>query len=56
MHHSGPLLLTFEDPNQGFGGKNCQNGSQGKPWSLLAAHVISYILLDVPPVLDTIEA
>ena len=30
MHHSGPLPLTFEDLEQGFGGKNCQNGSQGK--------------------------
>ena len=31
MHCSGPLLLTFDDPEQGFGGKNCQNGSRGKP-------------------------
>ena len=30
MHHSGPLLLTFESLQQGFGGKNCQNGSRGK--------------------------
>ena len=29
MHHSGPLPLTFEGPEQGFGGKNCQNGSGG---------------------------
>ena len=27
MHHSGPLSLTFEGPEQGFGGKNCQNRS-----------------------------
>ena len=32
MHHSRPLPLTFEGPEeQGFGDKNCQNGSQGKP-------------------------
>ena len=31
MHGSGPLPLTFEGPEQGFGGKNCQNGSRGKP-------------------------
>ena len=31
MHRSGPLPLTFEGPEQGFGGKNCQNESQGKP-------------------------
>ena len=23
--------LTFEGPEQSYGGKNCQNGSQGKP-------------------------
>ena len=27
MHRSGPLLPTFEGPEQGFGSKNCQNGS-----------------------------
>ena len=26
MHHSGPLPITFEDPEHGFGGKNCQMG------------------------------
>ena len=31
MHHSGPLPLTFESPEQGFGSKNYQNGSQGEP-------------------------
>ena len=31
MHRSGPLPLTFEGPKQGFGGKNCQNVSRGKP-------------------------
>ena len=30
MHCSRPLLLTFEGPEQGFGGKNCQNGSREK--------------------------
>ena len=30
MHHSGPLPLTFEGLEQGFGGKNCQNASPGK--------------------------
>ena len=29
MHCSGPLPLIFEGPEQRFGGKNCQNGSQG---------------------------
>ena len=28
MHCSGPLPLTFEGPEQGFGGKNYQNGSR----------------------------
>ena len=31
MHHSGPFPLVFKSPEQGFGGKNCQNASQGKP-------------------------
>ena len=31
MHCSGPLPLTFEGLEQGFGGKNYQNGSLGKP-------------------------
>ena len=31
MHHSGPLSLIFEGLEQGFGGKNCQNGSRAKP-------------------------
>ena len=31
MHHSGPLPLVFEGPEQGFEGKNCQNASQGNP-------------------------
>ena len=30
MHCSGPLPLTFEGPEQGFGGKNCQNASRGE--------------------------
>ena len=34
MHHSGPLPRTFEGPEQGFGDKNCQNASPGKPWLL----------------------
>ena len=33
MHHSGPLPLTVEGLEQGFGGKNHQNGSRGKPLS-----------------------
>ena len=40
MHHSGPLPLTFEGPEQGLGGKNCQNGSQGKPWNLSSFIII----------------
>ena len=31
MHHLGPLPLTFEGPEQGSGGKNCQNGRRRKP-------------------------
>ena len=31
MHHSGPLPLSVEGPEQGFLDKNCQNVSQGKP-------------------------
>ena len=30
MHHSGPLSLTFEGAEQGFGGKNCQKCESGK--------------------------
>ena len=30
MYCSGPLPLAFEGPEQGFGGKNCQNGSLGE--------------------------
>ena len=33
MHHSGPLPLIFEGPEQGLGGKNCQNGGSGKTLS-----------------------
>ena len=33
MHRSGLLPLTFESLEQGFEGKNCQNGNQGKPCS-----------------------
>ena len=38
MHHSGPLPLAFEGPEQGFGGKNCLNGSRGKTWSRYFVH------------------
>ena len=31
MYRSGPLPLTFEGPEQGLWGKNCQNASQGRP-------------------------
>ena len=31
MHHSGPFHLAVKSPKQDFGGKNCQNASQGKP-------------------------
>ena len=37
MHHSGPLPLTFEGPEQGSGGKNCQNGSRRKLADLFAS-------------------
>ena len=30
MYCSGPLLLNFEDMEQSFGSKNCQNGESGK--------------------------
>ena len=30
MHRSGPLPLTLEGQELGFGGKNCQNVSQGE--------------------------
>ena len=33
MYHSGPLPLIFKGTEQGFGGKNCQSLSQGKPCS-----------------------
>ena len=29
MHHTGPLPLIFEGPEQGLGVKNCQNASLG---------------------------
>ena len=32
---TGPWLLTFEGPEQGFWGKNCQNASEGKPWTYI---------------------
>ena len=31
MHHSGPSPVTFKNPGQSFGDKNCQNASRGKP-------------------------
>ena len=40
MHHSGPLPLTFKGPEQGFGGKNNQNASQGKPCSIFVNTVL----------------
>ena len=35
MHHSGPLSKTLERSEQGFGGKNCQNASQGTQHCIL---------------------
>ena len=35
MNQSRPLLLTFEGPEHGFGGKNCQNMSQGEQKQLI---------------------
>ena len=35
MHHKDPCPLKNEGPEQGFGRKNCQNASQGKPWFIL---------------------
>ena len=34
MRHSGPFPLAFKSPEQGFGGKNSQIVSQGKPWHI----------------------
>ena len=41
MHHSGPLPLAFEGPEQGFGGKVCQNGSWGKTLMALNTYSIN---------------
>ena len=41
MHHSGSLPLMFEGPEQGFGGKNCQNASRGKP-DLCFSKILKY--------------
>ena len=43
MHHSGSLPLTFKGPEQGFEGKNCQNVSVEKPFSMIRIH-LNYIL------------
>ena len=45
MHLSGPLPLTFERPEHGFWGKNCQNGSWGK--------LENYMYKEVPIHLNT---
>ena len=55
MYRSGLLPLTFEGLQQDFGGKNCQNGSRGKPcigtstatrlWEINYQHKISILLL-----------
>ena len=41
MHCSGTLPLTFEGPEQGFEGKNSQNGS----WGNLVQHIVHYSVL-----------
>ena len=43
-HHSGPLLPTFEGPEQGFGSKNCQNGSGKKPLYALKGRVSVFLI------------
>ena len=44
MHHSGPFPLVFKSPEQGFGDKNCQNESQGKPWgNILEVDVMFHV-------------
>ena len=44
MHRSGPLPLTFEGAEQGFGGKTCQNASQGKPYIMQLTLLVKYNL------------
>ena len=46
MHHSGHLPLAFEGPPQDFGSKNCQNASQGKHCTYIAADTKVIILDD----------
>ena len=48
MHHSGLLPLTFEGLEQGFGGKNCQNGSQGKPCVWACVHLSRFVKAITP--------
>ena len=59
MHHKGHLPLTFASPQQGFGGKNCQNASpeqglggkncqnvsQGKPVTILVLKCKNYFTM-----------
>ena len=45
MRRSGPLPLTFEGPEQGFRGKNCQNGSRKKPWMSYFLFVTAWRLI-----------
>ena len=45
MHHLGPLPLTFEGGEQGFGGKNCQNGSRGNLVTGVKAITVLYLLV-----------
>ena len=48
MHGSGSLSVAFEGPEQGFGGKNCQNGSRGKPClNYPKYHLLSVALSDI---------
>ena len=52
MHHTGPSPLIFKGPKQGFGGKNCQKASRGKPsfifffsFQVVITLLLSYIIL-----------
>ena len=47
MHHSEPFSLALKSPEQGFGGKNCQNGSQGKTLIWLYIYAISGYKTDI---------
>ena len=52
MQHSGPFPLALKSPDQGLGGKDCQNGSQGKPCQYIIN--ISEDTQDIPQLRSTV--